>query len=204
MSLVAEVQSLLLHNERMVKNSLVNGQDVLAEEPYKEQLYPSEEKDAYNERRDTRPEPVPVNQLQDQVNDGHDKTGRADRHPAERRDAERHFGISGNPGHRHIIEAVIVVLALARPALRAVIGNGLIVITELRYHAAEVGHRIMDIPHDVDKVLVIEAKAREVFNVPDIRDFPKELIITLPEKSDQESNNSSGGSRSGTPPLSCS
>ena len=44
MPLVAEVQPLLLHDERMVKNPLVNGQDVLAEQAYEEQLYPSEEK----------------------------------------------------------------------------------------------------------------------------------------------------------------
>ena len=159
MSLVAEIQSLLLHNERMVKNSLVNGQDVLAEEPYKEQLYPSEEKDAYNERRDTRPEPVPVDQLHNEVHDRNKEAGRTDTKSQERCQTHHDLGVGSDPDHGKIIEVVEMVLALARPPVGPHIENRLVLPAELRDHAAEIRHRIVDLPHHADKGLVEETEA---------------------------------------------
>jgi len=176
---VLEVDALALHHQRAPLHLGVDCPDILAQNSNRYQLHRAEKEDADDQGSDAHREAVPVQQLVGEVAESRQSAERGRHKPRKGDDAQRHLGEVGNAEHRHVVEGVEVVLALAALARGLIVEDLGVGKADLGDQAAEVRVGIVHGFDDVDYPAVIKPEAGEVFESLDRRQMPDQPVIAL-------------------------
>lgn len=176
-----EVQTFLLDDKRAAHDALVDAQDVLAEQPDEEDLHGAEEEHADEHRGHTGREAIPPDELHDEVNDGDQHADAAAGGTEEHRHTEANLRVAREAKHRGVVQGVEVVVRDAGAALRLGIRNFLPVEAELGDDASQERGRVVQLPHDVDEGVVVEAEAGELRDLVDGGHLLYELVVKAAE-----------------------
>lgn len=172
-----KVQTLLLDDKRAAHDALVDAQDVLAEQADEEDLHGAEEEHADEHRGHAGREAIPPDELHDEVNDGDQHADAAAGGTEEHRHTEADLRVAREAEHRGVVQGVEVVVRDAGAALRLGIRNFLPVEAELGDDATQERRRVVQLPHDVDEGVVVEAEAGELRDLVDGGHLLYELVV---------------------------
>ena len=176
-----EVQALLFDDERAAHDALIDAQDILAEQADEEYLHGAEEEHADQHRGHAGREAIPPDELHDEVNDGDQHADGAADGTEEHGHTEADLGVAGEAEHRGVVQGVEVVVCDAGAALRLGVRNFLPVEAELGDDATQERRRVIELPHDVDEGVVVEAEAGELRDLVDGGHLLDELVVEAAE-----------------------
>ena len=176
-----EIDPLLLDDQRPLHDALVDGEDILADQPDEKDLDRSQKQHAQKHGCHTCQETVPPDQLHDQVDESDKKARHAAERADKRGDPQPRLRIGGKAQHGRVVQPVEIVAGLAGPALRLLIGDLLAAVAQLRHDPPQKRRRVIQPAQHFDKIPVIQARTGKMLDLLHIGQLVDHLIVAAPE-----------------------